>query len=258
MRAMSCSGASSSSTSAAVEICLPRPYFTGTGSPISSNKTLPNCCGELMLNCRPASSQISPARRWMSSSIRTPSDFNAPGSTRIPDALHAPQHARQRQIDLVVQLAQALLVHLRREFLEHRHALLPPPAPDPPAVCDSGISRPASRRCIPTDPRTAETHTASRRDRSRAAGRPTSSSAATVDLMSCASFCRAAAQQRHHARRWTIPFPPPPRDPSRRARRTLPRPASDPRRAAPTTASTASAGMPAAHSSIAAALSSTA
>jgi hypothetical protein len=48
-------GGQVSSTSAAVEMVLPLPYFTGAGRFRSSKSTRPSCCGELMLNGLPAS-----------------------------------------------------------------------------------------------------------------------------------------------------------------------------------------------------------
>ena len=84
LRTISCSSARSSSTSAAVEIVFPLPYFTGAGSFNSSNSTRPSCCGELMLNGLPAIAWISPVSRAISVSIRSESRLSSLESMRMP------------------------------------------------------------------------------------------------------------------------------------------------------------------------------
>jgi len=57
-RGSSCVSASSSSTSAAVDVDRVRPVRLVAGNCSFSNRISPSCLGELMLNCSPASSQM--------------------------------------------------------------------------------------------------------------------------------------------------------------------------------------------------------
>src|SRR5208337_946729 len=69
-RGTSCSPASPSSTSTAVEVVLPLPYLNGFGKLSLLNSTSLSCLGELILNSTPALSQISRALALTSRSSR--------------------------------------------------------------------------------------------------------------------------------------------------------------------------------------------
>ena len=110
LRTISWSGASSSSTSAAVEIALPLPYFTGAGSFRSSNSTL----AELLRRAdveRLAGQLVDLGGEARDLGLHQAGEaLQLDGVDADAGALHARQHARQRQLDRLVELAQAALI----------------------------------------------------------------------------------------------------------------------------------------------------
>ena len=71
-----------------------------------------------MLNGLPASAWISAVSREISVSISAGEALQLGAVDADAGPFHARQHARQRQLDFVVELAQAATVHRRRKLLE--------------------------------------------------------------------------------------------------------------------------------------------
>jgi hypothetical protein len=114
-RTISCSGASASRMSAAVERVFPLPYFTGAGSFKSSNSTSPKLLRRADVE-RPPGQPVDV--RGEARNLRLHQRREALQFDRVDadaGALHARQHAGQRQFDGGVEFAQAARVDGRFE-----------------------------------------------------------------------------------------------------------------------------------------------
>ena len=99
-----------------------RGAFRRASRPILSNRISASCCGELMLNSEPASSQMVFSSARISRSIVLDMAASAFAVDAHAVALHRGEHGRERQVDRFVEFREALrfdfLAQQRREALQ--------------------------------------------------------------------------------------------------------------------------------------------